>query len=217
MARVLYPDQVPATDISLLALLTAGSAAATRYLLLLKFAVLNMVALALLGAAWFQTWVTAMYEGDSTHLVVVIAGAFAYGMVGCARHIWHTSEELNAVKAGTMPPWLKLETAALKLKLDARIAPTRHIANSLVFAGLIGTVIGFIIALSGVRPDVAADVHAVGPMISTLIHGMSVALYTTLVGAVLNVWLMANCRLLHSGSVALVVAVAERGNGRDSL
>ena len=34
-------------------------------------------------------------------------------------------------------------------------------------------------------------------MVSTLIDGMSVALYTTLVGSVLNVWLMLNYRLVE--------------------
>jgi hypothetical protein len=48
-------------------------------------------------------------------------------------------------------------------------------------------------------------------MISTLIGGMSVALYTTLVGAVLNVWLMVNYRLLESGTVRLLAALIERG------
>jgi hypothetical protein len=38
-------------------------------------------------------------------------------------------------------------------------------------------VIGFIIALSGVDPATAGDVNAIGPMVSALIGGMSVALY----------------------------------------
>ena len=101
--------------------------------------------------------------------------------------------------------------SALRLKLGARIGSIRHFANSLVFLGLIGTVIGFIIALSGVDPDAAADVESIGPMVSTLINGMSVALYTTLVGAILNVWLMVNYRLLESGTVTLVTTDRRAG------
>src|ERR687891_287490 len=104
-----------------------------------------------------------------------------------------------------------LLASSLKLKLAARIAPVRHIANSLVLLGLIGTVIGFIIALSGVRPEVASDVAAIGPMVSTLISGMSVALYTTLVGSLLHVWLMVNVRLLEGGTVKLLTATVELG------
>jgi hypothetical protein len=72
-------------------------------------------------------------------------------------------------------------------------------------------VVGFIIALSGVEPEQAADVAAIGPMVSTLIQGMSVALYTTLVGAVLNIWLMVNYRLLEGGTTRLFTAIVERG------
>ena len=213
MARPIALHPIPAIppDISFhpFAALQAGSALATRYLLLLRFAVLNMVACALVGAAWFQGWIIAAYDGDQTRMVVVIAAVFAVGFITCGNRIRETSEDLNRVKAGVVPSWLALPEWALRLKLGARFAGPRYVANSLVFLGLIGTVIGFIIALSGVRPDAASDVAAIGPMISTLITGMGVALYTTLVGAVLNIWLMLNVRLLEGGCVALVVAVAE--------
>ena len=80
-----------------------------------------------------------------------------------------------------------------------------------MFLGLIGTVIGFIIALSAVDADAAADVSSIGPMVSTLITGMSIALHTTLVGAILNIWLMINYRLLEGGTVTLVTSIVELG------
>ena len=51
-------------------------------------------------------------------------------------------------------------------------------------------------------------------MVSTLIDGMSVALYTTLVGSVLSVWLMLNYRLVESGTVRLLTAIVELGERR---
>ena len=87
----------------------------------------------------------------------------------------------------------------------------RHIANNLVLIGLIGTVLGFIIALSGVDPNRASDVNAISPMVATLIDGMSVALYTTLVGSVLHIWLIVNYHMLATGTVELVTAIAELG------
>ena len=84
-------------------------------------------------------------------------------------------------------------------------------AGSLVLLGLVGTVVGFIIAFSSVRPDVAADPGAVGTMVSILIQGMSVALFTTLIGAVLNIWLMMNYHVLVTGTVNLVTAIVELG------
>ena len=48
-------------------------------------------------------------------------------------------------------------------------------------------------------------------MVSKLIEGMAVALYTTLTGAVLNIWLMVNYRLLEGGVVHLLTQIVERG------
>ncbi|MCH8038012.1 MAG: MotA/TolQ/ExbB proton channel family protein [Proteobacteria bacterium] len=101
--------------------------------------------------------------------------------------------------------------SSLRLKLSQRVTVVRHIAGSLVLLGLIGTVVGFIIALSGIDPERAADVTAITPMISTLVAGMSTALYTTLVGSVLNVWLMINYHVLAGGTVKLITALLEFG------
>lgn len=87
----------------------------------------------------------------------------------------------------------------------------RHFANALVLLGLIGTVIGFVIALSGVDPATASDIKSISPMVSELLAGMAVALYTTLAGAVLNLWLMINHRLLAGATTRLVTSLVERG------
>ena len=106
-----------------------------------------------------------------------------------------------------------MEISALKAKLGQRIAVVRHLANSLVLLGLIGTGLGFVIALSGVDPEQVGDVRNIAPMVSELISGMSVALYTTLVGSVLNLWLMMNYRILAGTTVRLatdLIALGER-------
>jgi len=102
----------------------------------------------------------------------------------------------------------------VRLKLSNRIAIVRHTANSLVFLGLVGTVIGFIVALSGVDPESVSSAEAVGPMVAKLIQGMSIALYSTLVGAVLYLWLIVNHRMLASGTVNLINTIIEMGEAR---
>ncbi|MDX1422141.1 MAG: MotA/TolQ/ExbB proton channel family protein [Kiloniellales bacterium] len=199
-----------------------------RFLLLLRFALINLIGFALLALAQTHGWVTLALAADSTHLVVVITLVFLAGLAHCAYRIVQTSRELNRAKPfDPLVPSLAADflaktrgrngesrsilVAALRLKLTQRIAVVRHVANSLVLLGLIGTVIGFIIALSGVDPQSAGDFSAVAPMVSTLIEGMSTALFTTLVGAVLNVWLMVNYHLLAGGTVKLVTALVELG------
>ena len=58
---------------------------------------------------------------------------------------------------------------------------------------------------------VLSDIESVSPMVSTLVAGMSTALYTTLVGAILNLWLMANYRLLAGGTAKLITGLIEFG------
>jgi hypothetical protein len=206
----------------------ATRAEGQRYLLLLRFALLNLVGFALLAAAALQGWLHEILRSDGTHLCALIAGVFVLGLAQCGSRVLQTSVELNEVRVGgrghdsrTAALTRDLVTrdgqsraalvAALRLRLANRIVGIRHIANSLVLLGLIGTVIGFIIALSGVDAAAATDVQAIGPMVTTLVGGMSVALYTTLVGSVLNIWLMINYRLLESGTIKLLSAIVEHG------
>lgn len=203
-----------------------------RYLLLLRFVLINSVAAFFLALIWHQGWLSDLLAGESAKLLALIIGVFLFGLFWCGQKVVAVSRELNSLDfeqsrkgdvrssrvsryfsdiAGLDGQSRANIAAALRLKLSSRIATIRHMANSLVILGLIGTVIGFMIALSGVDPDVVSDISAVGPMVSTLISGMSVALYTTLVGAVLNVWLMVNYRLLEGGTVNLFTKLVEAG------
>lgn len=208
-----------------------------RYLLFVRFALLNIVATALLVAAYLQGWLDGVISAYLMELSVAIFLIFLYGLVLCGSKIWRHSVELNDVKSGTpdlqsrVGKYLSLSQGTnaegrsiqasalrlrlrLRLKLTDRIVVVRDIANTLIFFGLIGTVIGFIIALSGVDPAAADRVENLSAMVSTLINGMSVALYTTLVGAVLYVWLIINYRILVSGTVDLISATLELGEHR---
>jgi hypothetical protein len=194
--------------------LTRDDPIAQRYLLLLRFILANVLALALLGAAAGQGWVGALLAADQGGMCRAIVAVFLVGLVWSAQRALELSRALNAIKRlqacheAPVPEYLRLGEGR---DAQSRTLPIRQIANSLVLLGLIGTVIGFIIALAGVRPDVVSDVNSIGPMVSTLISGMSVALYTTLVGSLLNLWLMVNVRLLEGGTVKLLTATVELG------
>jgi len=204
---------------------------AFRYLHFVRFCLVNIVATALLVAAYLQGWLDGVLGAYLMELSVAIFLVFVYGLVLCGINIWRHEVELNDIAAGTPDARSRigrylnhagqadtesrsLHAGALRLKLTDRIVGVRHIANSLVFLGLIGTVIGFIIALSGVDPKAASEVENVQAMVSTLINGMSVAMYTTLVGAVLYLWLNINHRILVTGTVDLIDAAIELGETR---
>ncbi len=195
-----------------------------RHLLLARFGLTNLVAVGLLGAAYLQGWLKPVLEADLVELSGVIAALFLYGFVRCAAALWHINRELNDVEAGIpamgsharryLDAADEVAAGVLRLRLTNRISIVRQIANSLVFLGLIGTVIGFIIALSGVDPEAASDAERIGAIITNLISGMSVALNTTLVGAALYVWLIVNHRLLTTGTVSLLTGTLELGQRR---
>ena len=197
-----------------------------KYLLLLRFGLVNLVAFALLGAAWAQGLVAKVINADVTNMVILICAIFLIGLILAGYRLWKVSKQLNAAynynpeersRAADFLKKTKGKNAtsraniaqALRLKLFSRIVHIRYISNSLTVLGLIGTVVGFIIALSGVDPDVASNPSAISPMVAQLIEGMSVALYTTLVGSILSVWLGLIYQMLATGTSNLVSQIIE--------
>ena len=202
-----------------------------RHLLALRFALLNIVAAGLLTAIYLQGWLDDALRGYTAWLTLGICAVFVFGLLSCASRIWRTNFELNAAKqdhppgrsqagsylatiAGRSADSRTISASLLRNRLGNPIILVRQTADSLVFLGLVGTVIGFIVALSGVDPQTSAQVDEVAATVATLIAGMSIAMYTTLVGAVLHVWLMVNHRILATGTSILFDAIVERGEER---
>ena len=204
-----------------------------KYLLLTRFIVLNAFLTSLVLAVYGQGWLDAMISARLVELTLIIVAVFLYGLAACGWKIWRLTSELNGLNEGSLPSnnpvvlYLDqvgtsdsqsraLQAGSLRLELTDRIVTVRHIANALIFLGLIGTVIGFIIALSAVDPNAASDAENVAGVIATLIDGMSVALNTTLVGATLYLWLTVNYRILTTGTVTLIAEVIGLGERRAS-
>ena len=199
-----------------------------RSLLTLRFALLNVICFGFLAVAYSMGLLEMIWVADRTHVSAGIFLVFLGGLGFCGRRVWQTSRDLDDLRsfdplrpsrAATYLAMLRgaegesraLLASALRLKLTQRISLVRQVANSLVLLGLIGTVIGFVIALSGVDPQEASNVQSIAPMVSTMIDGMSTALYTTLVGSVLNLWMLANYQLLATGTVKLITGLVEFG------
>jgi hypothetical protein len=72
-----------------------------------------------------------------------------------------------------------------------------------VTLGLLGTVIGFAMALSGVDSASLASAAGVQKVAGQLMAGMRTAINTTIVGAVLGLWLDVNRRMIRTATVSL--------------
>ncbi len=199
-----------------------------RYLLVLRIALFNIVAFGLMFAVYLQGWLDGATDGYTGWLCAVIFLVFLYGLGTCLVRAARVSRELNDLRAGRVRPGSRaarylssihgrspesrsLSANVLRMRMGNYISIVRHTANSLVFLGLVGTVIGFIIALSAVDPQSSIAVDNIAPMVTTLIHGMSIALYTTLLGSVLHIWLMVNYRMLATGGMHLYNALVDFG------
>jgi hypothetical protein len=70
------------------------------------------------------------------------------------------------------------------------------LATHVVRIGLLGTVVGLIIAFSAAGQGGSTNPDEIKPMISAVVNGMYVSLYATLLGIGVNLWLKINLRLL---------------------
>ena len=199
-----------------------------KYLLILRYSLINLVGLIFLFVLITQGYVTKAIKADITNMVIVILTLFAVGFALAAYRTFWLSRELNYSFLKILPNHSlakefllnskKLDAssrsnlaASLRIKLSSKIGYIKFMANTLVILGLIGTVIGFIIALSGVDGSVSSNPEEVSKMVSTLIQGMSVALYTTLVGSICSVWLNICYQIMSTGANKLLSKIIELG------
>ena len=200
-----------------------------KYLLILRYILVNSVGFAFFLALASQGYLKIALEADITNMIIIIIVLFLVGFtIALTRTLW-ISKELNYVdmnkiegkslaaefisKAKGLSGSSRSNLAAsLRIRLSTKINHIKFIANTLVVLGLIGTVIGFIIALSGVDGSgVSSNPEEVSKMVSTLIQGMSVALYTTLVGSICSVWLNICYQIMSTGANNLLSKIIELG------
>ena len=201
-------------------------AAQQGYRPLFWMALINLSAGAAVLAALMNGWVQPVFASDITGLTWVIALVFLVGLVMAFAKAWRLARDTVCVQAhapcrgtlaadyidtvrGRSAGSRAITAATLRHVVSARIAPVLFVAGSLVLLGLIGTVLGFIIALSGVSAESASNLSETSAMVSRLIGGMSVALYTTLEGAIL--WLMVNYRILAAAAARFVNGLVALG------
>lgn len=195
-----------------------------QWLLWSRFAAINLFGAAGLALAWLNGWIETIVQADSSRICILIFLLFLAGLIATAWRIEKVTAELDNIergRGGRLDAFRRSVAVsgnanairALELRLFGRIAFIRQIGNALVMLGLIGTVVGFVMALNGVDAGRASDAGAIGSMVGSMIRGMGVALYTTLVGSVLNLWLTANYQLLATGTANLAAALIDAGVG----
>jgi hypothetical protein len=70
------------------------------------------------------------------------------------------------------------------------------IATHVLRLGLLGTVVGLIIAFSAAGKGISSDPDAMRALVGSVIDGMYIALWVTFFGIAANLWLKLHCLLL---------------------
>src|SRR3546814_19390473 len=97
MRRAMNQTARPALDPAPLSLAVSGEAGdGYSYLLIMRFAVTNLVAFALLGAAWMHGLVGRVIEADSSHLCMGMLELLLVGLAICGWRIAQPSRERTA-------------------------------------------------------------------------------------------------------------------------
>lgn len=196
----------------------------------LRFALLNLAATVLMGAAYLQGWVERIFNSDRTGLTVVISLLFLGGLALSGIKFWALTRDLDCLlyhlddrcRRTRTTRYLRsiarhsagsraIIATALRASVVGGIAVVRHIAVALISIGLIGTTVGFIAALNSVDLSGAASASSVSARVAQLVDGMSLALYSTLAGGVLSLWLAANYILLNRVSMRFVTVLVTVG------
>lgn len=164
-----------------------------RHHLIYRWVLVNALLIALAGAIAWTGYLLPVFEGDLTRLTYGIAALFVGSWAWCLKEIVVASRQLDASKRELEPA-----VPAQRNKDLAKVEWLERVAQWLAGLGLLGTVIGFSIALSGVDQDAVANASGAQGAVASLMQGMRIALNTTLLGAALAMWQEVNVSMLRT-------------------
>lgn len=162
-------------------------------LLIYRFVLLNVAYMLFLGFAWDRGLVDWAIKSDSTGITWFIAALFVLATLGCGYRIIRTASDLNALKLGK-----KRKAGDSKAKAFAKIEWLSDAVNHLATLGLLGTIIGFIIALSAIDISSMGNASGIKGNVSEMLSGVYIALSTTAVGTILALAHDMNMRVLKT-------------------
>ena len=184
-------------------------------ILLYQWIILNTLGLALVFCAWNVGWLDSILVSDITYITEGIGVLFIITMIMSAYTTWQINRERNNIKQLKLEYQTRLNEIgtsratpgdlrdALSTYLISRLSFFSLMSNTLVTAGIIGTVIGVIIAFGDIPPDLASNLSQVGMVIANLLTGMATAFYTTLMGGICALWVKFNTHIQEVASAKL--------------
>jgi hypothetical protein len=162
--------------------------------LIYRFVLFNVAFIAIAAALAVEGWVTWVFANDASYISYAITALFVVGWGWSAKEILVASSDLNhSAIHGPRPAALADADKDL-----GKIAWLSDIREELVNFGLLGTLVGFVIALSGIDQDTVTTADGAQNAVTALLSGMGTAIGTTIIGMVLASWLGVNLRILNT-------------------
>ncbi len=171
-----------------------------KNLLVYRFLIVNLLAVLAGIVAGDRGWLQPLYGNDFTYLTSIITLLFAASWATTFRRVISVGYELNRIKE--QGGWHM--QAGVISKTWAKLEWLRDVTGWLVGLGLLGTIIGFTYALSGVNEVSLGSARGVSDAIGPLMDGMRVALNTTIVGAIFSTWNDVNQRMLRTAVSCMI-------------
>lgn len=197
------------------------------------FLLINSFFILLLYSAYLLGWIAKVFESDSSFLTYVIAVIFFLVwllslFIGVKLNSEFKYIAINENKGESFFYFELLKrkfkngksssfdqsilASSLRAKLHLRIRFISYVANLLILLGLIGTVLGFIIAVGGLGDSLSGgqNLTRVQTVLGQIVNGMGVALFTTLLGSIFGgIWLQLHYEILSSSVERLVINIVE--------
>ncbi len=166
-------------------------------LLIYRLAILNIIGAAIVGWAALHGWVQFLYNNEHTGIIYLITALFAYSTLGVFMRGIKVAGLLNQLKQGV----------SLDLSPDKFLAKGQWLwdnKENLIYLGIIGTTIGFVIATQGVDTAALTTDQGVLTTVINMLSGMSVAFINTFAATFFMLWHGINLRVLNTATISLL-------------
>lgn len=174
-----------------------------KHIVIYKLVLLNALAIAWLAITDYQTgWLNTLFHADTTRLNYGTAGLFVLVWIGTMRKAWEINRAANNLNGSHIHDEKLIGSLRLK-----QMEWIERAAGWMLFLGLIGTLYGLMLSLSGVNTGNFGSVEGIKHIAVQMVAGLRVEISTTIIGAMFALWTEVNFVVVKH--TADVVAQAE--------
>lgn len=173
-----------------------------KNIVIYKLVLINALAITWLAVTNYQTgWLTGLFQADTTRLNYGTAGLFGLVWIGTMLKAREINTAFNDLMGNHV--YERDWQGELRLKQMEWI---ERAAGWMLFLGLIGTLYGLMISLSGVNTGNFGSTEGIKQIAVQMVAGLRIEISTTIIGAMLALWTEVNFVILkHTADHVVVV------------